>query len=69
MVEADLRRLVKEGYIMSYDILEQDREGNVLELSVRLFPPMDAEKLSERLAQAAGTARKLSSHFVRYPGE
>ena len=38
MTDADLQRMQKEGTILAYEVLEQDRAGNVLDLRLRLYP-------------------------------
>ena len=37
MKEAVLKRLVSEGTIMSYKVLETDHDGNVIEYKIRHF--------------------------------
>jgi hypothetical protein len=53
MTDADLRRLQTEGAILDYEVLEQDRAGNILELRLRLYPHMEP-KIPEAVGGWAG---------------
>lgn len=56
MRECDLQRMVTEGTIMSFEVLEQNDDGDILEMKIRPMPPINKAWLSSRLAVAAKVA-------------
>jgi hypothetical protein len=69
MTEKDLRRLQETGCIMGYEVLEQDAEGNVLEVRIRRWPEMDRRVLSARLRAGMDEATRKRRLLTNPIGE